>query len=56
MLVDKARIIRVLRSRGMHDRAAWVDREFPRVVDTRKDRSLLRMLHLDPTALEQAES
>jgi hypothetical protein len=55
MQVDKAQIIEVLRSRGQHDRADWVDREFPSVVDTHRDRSLLRMLHVDPSAFAPAE-
>jgi hypothetical protein len=49
--VEKAQIIEVLRSRGLHDRADWVDREFPGVVDAHKNSSLLRMLQIDPTAI-----
>ncbi|MEH1127960.1 hypothetical protein [Micromonospora sp. CPCC 206061] len=48
MHVNKSEIIAVLRSRGMHDRADWVDRALPRVVDTRKHSSLLRMLGVEP--------
>jgi hypothetical protein len=51
MHVEKARIIAILRDRGLHDRADWVDRALPPVVDTRENGSLLRMLHIDPTAL-----
>jgi hypothetical protein len=46
----------VLRSRGLHDRADWVDRALPPVVDTHRNGSLLRMLHIDPTAIEKARS
>lgn len=54
MHVEKARIVAVLRDRGLHDRADWVDRTLPPVVDTRENGSLLRMLHIDPAALSEA--
>lgn len=47
MHVDKAEIIAVLRSRGLHDRADWVDRQLPPVIDTHRNGSLLRLLHID---------
>jgi hypothetical protein len=56
MHVDKAQIIEVLRSRGLHDRADWVDRELPGTVDTHKNSSLLRMLQIDPSVIERASS
>ncbi|WP_173160387.1 hypothetical protein [Phytohabitans suffuscus] len=51
MHIDKTQIIEVLRSRGQHERADWVDRELPEVVDTNKNSSLLRMLQIDPTTI-----
>ncbi|MEJ3746881.1 hypothetical protein WEI85_26790 [Actinomycetes bacterium KLBMP 9797] len=51
MDVEKNHIIELLRSRGLHERADWVDRVFPEVVDTHKNSSLLRMLQIDPTAM-----
>jgi hypothetical protein len=54
--VDKAQIIKVLRARGLHNRSDWVDRELPPVIDTHRNSSLLRMLQIDPTAIERAES
>ncbi|MBF9131252.1 hypothetical protein I0C86_20135 [Plantactinospora sp. S1510] len=48
MHIDKADILASLRSRGLHARAAWVDRELPTMVDTHKHGSLLRMLGVDP--------
>ncbi len=51
MQVDKADIIASLRSRGLHARADWVDRQLPRIVDTHKNGSLLRMLDIDPEGL-----
>lgn len=56
MHVDKAQIIEVLRSRGLHERADWVDRALPPVVDTHRNGSLLRMLHIDPTSFETAKT
>jgi len=49
MNVDKAEIVSVLRSRGLDDRADWVDRSLPELVDTDKNRSLLQMLGVDLT-------
>lgn len=54
MHVDKAEIIAVLRSRELHDRADWVERQLPVVVDTRKHGSLLRMLEIDLAVMSTA--
>jgi hypothetical protein len=54
--VDRAQIIKVLRSRGLHDRADWASRELPQLVDTHRNSSLLRMLQIDPIAMERAGS
>ncbi|MGN9907605.1 hypothetical protein ACTMTJ_08645 [Phytohabitans sp. LJ34] len=51
MQVDKADIIATLRSRGQRERADWVDRELPAIIDTSKNGSLLRTLHIDPAAM-----
>ena len=51
MHIDKAQIIEVLRSRGLHERADWVDRQLPCAVDAHKHSSLLRMLQIDPDAI-----
>ena len=50
MYIEKAEIIRLLRSRDLHDRAVWVDKDLPDHVDTDKNRALLEMLGIDPTA------
>lgn len=55
MYIDKAEIVAILRSRGLNDRADWVDRELPGVVDTYTNGSLLRMLHIDPAAMSAAD-
>jgi len=53
--IDKADIVATLRSRGLHDRADWVDRELPDVVDTYKNGALLRMLDIDPATMRTAD-
>jgi hypothetical protein len=55
MYIDKAEILSVLRSRGLHARAAWVDRELPELVDTYRNAALLQMLGVDPTAIPPAD-
>lgn len=49
--VDKAAIVATLRSRGLNDRADWVDRELPELVDTYRNAALLRNLDIDPAAM-----
>jgi hypothetical protein len=49
--VDKAEIITALRSRGQPDRADWVDRTLPEIVDTQQNGALLKMLDIDLSAL-----
>jgi hypothetical protein len=50
MNIDKAQIIASLRARGLDDRADWVDRILPDLVDTTKNESLLKMLGIDPNS------
>ena len=49
--IDKAAIVATLRSRGLHARADWVDRELPDLVDTYRNAALLRNLDIDPAAM-----
>lgn len=49
--VNKARVTADLRFRQLHARAEWVDREFPMLIDTVKNASLLRMLGIDLAAM-----
>jgi hypothetical protein len=53
--VDKAEIVATLRSRGLHARADWVDRELPELVDTYRNAGLLRTLAIDPAALAPSD-
>ena len=47
MYIEKSEIIKGLRSRGLNDRADWVDRDLPPLVDTDKNGALLKMLGID---------
>jgi hypothetical protein len=53
--IDKAQIIATLRSRGMNERADWVDRDLPQLVDTLKNVALLRMLDIDVATMTPAD-
>jgi hypothetical protein len=55
MNVDKAQIVAELRSRGLQDRADWVNRELPDVVDTYTNGALLSMLNIDVAAMSPFE-
>lgn len=55
MNVDKAEIVAVLRSRGLVERAEWVDRALPRIIDIAKHAALLRMLDIDTSAMTPAD-
>jgi len=55
--VDKAQVVAELRSRRLHARADWVDRELPGLIDTYKNSTLLQMLgiNLDAMTPDNAE-
>jgi hypothetical protein len=53
--VDKTRVIADLRSRQLHARADWVDRELPGLIDTYKNSALLQMLGIDLDAMARGE-
>jgi hypothetical protein len=50
-LIEKTKVLATLRSRELHGRADWVDREFPAFIDTAKNASLLRTLGIDVAAM-----
>lgn len=54
MNIDKAEIIALLRSRGLSERADWVDRQLPDAVDTNVNGALLKMLNIDPATISPA--
>src|SRR6266540_2863860 len=49
--VDKSKILQILRDRGLHARAEWVDRQLPERVDLEKNAGLLATLHISPSEL-----
>jgi len=53
MIVAKAVIVAVLRQRGLHARADFVDRELPDQIDSDRHGGLLATLHLDPAELAE---
>jgi hypothetical protein len=54
VLIDKAEIMALLLSRGSEERAAWVDRELPELVDTEIHSALLDLLHVDVSTMSDA--
>jgi hypothetical protein len=55
MHIDKAEIIAILRSRGLDDRADWVDRQLPDIVDTYQNGALLQMLNIDLSTMSPVD-
>ncbi|GGL16079.1 hypothetical protein [Mangrovihabitans endophyticus] len=51
MTIPKAAVLAVLRERGQHARADFVDRELPDHIDITRHAGLLATLRLDPAAL-----
>jgi hypothetical protein len=56
MFIGKAGITALLRSRGLHARADWVDRELPELVDTDRNSALLRMLGVDAASFPPVDA
>jgi hypothetical protein len=54
--VDKAEVVATLRSRELHARADWVDRELPAFIDTALNASLLRTLGIDAAELSTQDA
>ncbi|GIF63835.1 hypothetical protein Ais01nite_18700 [Asanoa ishikariensis] len=55
MQIHKRDIIDALRARGQDDRADWVDRTLPDIVDSRRNDGLLKLLNLDLSTLPAVE-
>lgn len=47
MLIARTTITDMLRARGQDERAGWVERDLPDVVDTERHRGLLDLLRID---------
>ncbi|MET0425875.1 MAG: hypothetical protein ABW046_18540 [Actinoplanes sp.] len=56
MNISKAVVLAVLRERGQHDRAIFVDRELPDIIDPARHGGLLATLHIDAADLAAVES
>jgi len=56
MQVQRNDIVAALRARGLDDRASWVERQLPEVVDTEKNGALLRMLNIDTAGMTPVDS
>jgi hypothetical protein len=54
--LDKAAVVDVLRSRDLHGRADWVEREFGALIDTTRNASLLQTLGIDVATMSPRES
>ncbi|MEV4348788.1 hypothetical protein AB0J83_30390 [Actinoplanes sp. NPDC049596] len=53
MTISKALVVAVLRERGQHNRADFVDRELPDLIDPSRHGGLLATLHLDQATLAE---
>ena len=51
MEIDKAKVLELLRRRGLEERAAWVDRQLPARIDVDLNAGLLAMLSINPADL-----
>ena len=49
--IKKDVVVATLRSRDLHGRADWVDKEFPPLIDTARNASLLDTLGIDVDTL-----
>jgi hypothetical protein len=56
MIISKEVVLAVLRERGLHARADFVDRELPERIDSLRHSGLLATLHLDLAELADATS
>jgi hypothetical protein len=56
MKIKKAQIVAALRSRGQQDRADWVDKTLPELVDTETNGSILQTLNIDLSSMSPDEA
>jgi hypothetical protein len=55
MHIDKTEIVATLRSRGLHAKADWVERQLPPLIDTDTNGALLEMLDIDPAGMSPVD-
>jgi hypothetical protein len=51
MEIDKAKVVELLRRRGLDERAEWVDRQLAARIDVDQHAGLLSMLRINPEDL-----
>jgi hypothetical protein len=51
MKIDKAKVVALLKHRGLNDRAEWVDRQLPERIDVYDNAGLLATLNVNPDEL-----
>lgn len=51
LCVRKTEVVSILRSRNLHSRADWVEKELPALIDTARNAALLRTLNIDVDGL-----
>jgi hypothetical protein len=56
VFINKAEVIALLRARQLADRADWVDRQLPDLIDVDKNSGLLTMLNIDHRELSPVEA
>jgi len=56
MIISKAAVIAVLRERGQHGRADFVDRALPEHIDPLQHGGLLTTLRLDPAEFAESDA
>ena len=55
MMLEKVKVVEALRDRGLDERAGWVDRQLPDVIDAKTNAGLLSTLGIDIAELLREE-
>ena len=51
MILEKVKVVEALRERGLDERAGWVNRQMPEIIDAKANAGLLSTLGIDIAAL-----
>jgi hypothetical protein len=51
MILEKVKVVEALRDRGLDERAGWVSRQLPDIIDAKTNAGLLSTLGIDIAAL-----